>query len=97
MSRYVEFLGRDGKMYRAEQRGIDNALPYIEERIERLMPEEVVSIEKVKKLIKDVHVGFKRDITKEEANQVIEVIKKALIDEMDKLDKYYIDKEKLEE
>ena len=97
MSRYIDFLGRDGKIYRAQQQGEDNALPFIQKRIEFYMPIETVKVEDITKLINDVHVDFKRDITKEEAKQIIEVIKHTLIDEVDKMKKYYIDKEQAED
>ena len=93
MPRYVDFLGRDGKMYRAEQQGEDCALPYIQKRIELFMPIEVVKIEDVKQVIEDLKVNYKRDVTVEEAQFILKLIKQRLIEQIELLDKHYISKE----
>ena len=96
MPRYVDFLGRDGKMYRAEQRGENSALPYIQKRLENLMPVEVVKIEDAKQTIRDLRVNYQRDITLEEAQYILKLIKRRLIEQLDQLEKYYISKEEIE-
>ena len=90
MSKYITFLGMDGKKYRAEKKGYDSALSVINDMIDGVMPLETVNIEKVKNLIQEVHVEFKRDMTALEAMAVIEAIKDALVKEVDKLQKYYV-------
>lgn len=95
MPRYIDFLGRDGNFYRAEQRGENNALPYIQKRIEYLMPVEMVDIEKVKQIIQNLKVNYNRDITVDEAKFILQLIKQKLIEQIEQLNKYYINKEDL--
>lgn len=94
MSRTYEFTDLQGRRCIAEKQGIDNLMPIINKRIENLLPKEAVLLDEVKKVIKELKVNYKRDLTPEESAAILVIIKNKMIEEIDKLEKYFVDKNK---
>lgn len=88
--RYKDF--RDGEWYEAKVSGINNALPIIQEKIERNMPVETVDADKLKKLVASLNITCHKDLTKEEANKLVTTILGYIIGQIDKAEKYYVDR-----
>lgn len=91
--KYKDF--RDGEWYEAKVSGINNALPLIQEKIERNMPVETIDADKLKKLIASMNVTCHKDLTKEEANKLVTTILGYIIGQIDKADKYYVDRSQI--
>ena len=85
--RYTDF---EGNKKVQKQLGEDSALPYITRRIEYFMPKETVEADKLKAMVASIEIDCQRDITPEEANGLVKTIKDYIIDEIDRLDKYYV-------
>lgn len=88
--RYKDF--RDGEWYEARVNGIDSALHAINEKIARNMPVETVETDALKKRISSMNLTFQRDITKEEAATLVKTLKAYFLQEIDKAEKYYVDR-----
>ena len=93
MPRYVDFIGRDGQMYRAEQRGENSALPFIQKRMEYYMPKETVVLSEVEQIIKDFKINYYRNITPQESKEIFEIAKTKIIEKLEELNKYYVSRE----
>ncbi|MBR6507463.1 MAG: hypothetical protein IKT37_07690 [Clostridia bacterium] len=78
----------DGRYLEVHQRKIQNALPYINERIEYYMPIETVDVEDVKKVINYIRVNVNRDCTSAEVNGLVVQIKDLLIDALEHMEKH---------
>lgn len=91
MKRFI-YKDHQGDWCEARVNKIDNAMPYIERLIERNMPVETVDADKLKKLIASLNVTCHKDLTKEEANKLVTTILGYIIGQIDKADKYYVDR-----
>ena len=91
MKRFV-YKDRDGDWYEAVANGIDNLLPLINKKIERNMPVETVETDALKKRISSMNITFQCDITKEEAATLVKTLKAYFLQEIDKAEKYYVDR-----
>lgn len=89
-----KFIYKDhqGDWCEAKINGINNAMPYIERRIERSMPVETIEVAKIRELVSSMKVTCHRDLTKEEANKLVTTILGYIIGQIDKADKYYVDR-----
>ena len=94
MKKFI-FKDRDGDWCEAKINGINNAMPYIERRIERSMPVETIEVSKIKELVSSMNVTCHRDLTKEEANKLVTTILGYIIGQIDKADKYYVDRSQI--
>lgn len=88
--RSFEYTDFEGNKKIQKQLGENSALPYITRRIEYFMPKETVEADKLKAMVASIEIDCKRDITPEEANKLVTTIKDYIIDEIDRLDKYYV-------
>ena len=77
-----------GKYIEITENKEKNALPYIEKRIEYLLPVETVDVEEVRKLLQYINVKVNRDCTKEEVQMIVGQIRAFLADALDQLPKY---------
>lgn len=91
MTKY-QFKGIDGDWYEAVVNKEDSALEHIQKRIENFMPIEAIDAEKFKEKISTLNIVCQRDLTAKEANALVSVIKKYVLQEIDKADKYYVSK-----
>lgn len=88
--RYKDF--RDGDWYEARVNGIDSALHAINEKIARNMPLETVDADKLKANIASININCSRGLTAKEANTLVFSMKQLVIQEINKADKYYVDR-----
>ena len=87
MKKYLFPLG-DGRFLEVKQSKIDNALPYIERRLEYFLPVECVEKNEIIKVIHYIRVNVNRDCRKEEVNGLVEQIKQLLLDTLDHMTTY---------
>jgi len=87
MKRYL-FPLADGRFLEVKQNKIDNALPYIERRLEWFLPVECVEKDEIKKVINYIRVNVNRDCRKEEVNGLVAQIKQLLLDTLDHMTTY---------
>lgn len=87
MKKYL-FPLADGRFLEVKQSKIDNALPYIERRLEYFLPVECVEKNEIIKVIHYIRVNVNRDCRKEEVNGLVEQIKKLLLDTLDHMTTY---------
>ena len=87
MKRYL-FPLADGRFLEVKQSKIDNALPYIERRLEYFLPVECVEKNEIIKVIHYIRVNVNRDCRKEEVNGLVEQIKQLLLDTLDHMTTY---------
>lgn len=90
--RYRDF---QGNLWEQKDLKIDSALPYIGKRINNCAPKETVDADRLKKIIASIAVDCQRSITPDEANTMVESIKNFIIGEIDKAEKFYVNKERL--
>ena len=84
------FKDLDGDLCEADVNGIDTALPFIQKRIERNMPVETVDSEKLKKHIESMNINCTRALSAKEANVLVATIKRYVINEINKAEKFYV-------
>ena len=87
MKRYL-FPLADGRFLEVKQNKIDNALPYIERRLEYFLPVECEEKNEIIKVIHYIRVNVNRDCRKEEVNGLVEQIKQLLLDTLDHMTTY---------
>jgi len=87
MKRYL-FPLADGRFLEVKQNKIDNALPYIERRLEWFLPVECVEKDEIKKVINYIRVNVNRDCRKEEVNGLVAQIKNLLLETLDHMTTY---------
>ena len=87
MKKYL-FPLADGRFLEVKQNKIDNALPYIERRLEYFLPVECVEKNEIIKVIHYIRVNVNRDCRKEEVNGLVEQIKQLLLDTLDHMTTY---------
>lgn len=87
MKKYL-FPLADGRFLEVKQNKIDNALPYIERRLEYFLPVECVEKNEIIKVVHYIRVNVNRDCRKEEVNGLVEQIKQLLLDTLDHMTTY---------
>lgn len=78
----------NGKFLEVQQRKIQNAMPYIQERIEYYLPIETVDVEDVRDVIRYIRVNVNRPCSAEEVNGLVEQIKALMLDALDHMEKH---------
>jgi len=87
MKRYL-FPLADGRFLEVKQNKIDNALPYIERRLEYFLPVECVEKNEIIKVVHYIRVNVNRDCRKEEVNGLVAQIKNLLLETLDHMTTY---------
>ena len=84
------YKDHQGDWCEARVNKIDNAMPYIERRIERNMPVETVDAQKLKANIASLNINCSRALSAKEANLLVLSIKQLVLQEIDKAERYYV-------
>ena len=92
--RTFKYVDLDGEEKEHRQLGENSALSFIEKRIEYWMPKETIEADKLKATVASIDVDVQRNITPEEANQMVKTIKDFIISEIDGAEKFYVSKER---
>lgn len=86
------FQDMDGEWLEARCAQEDCALGHINKRLERVVPVETVDTDALKKAILAFNVEFERPITPEEAGVLVQALKAHILNEMSKMEKFYVSK-----
>lgn len=78
----------NGKFLEVQQRKIQNAMPYIQEKIEYYLPIETVDVEDVRDVIRYIRVNVNRPCSAEEVNGLVKQIKALMLDALDHMEKH---------
>lgn len=87
MKRYLIPLP-NGKFLDVKRNVVDNALPYINRRLEYFLPIECVDKKEIQKVIGYIRVNVNRDCTKDEVNGLVASIKNLLLEALDNMPTY---------
>lgn len=84
------FQDMDGEWLEARCSQEDSALSHINKRLERVVPVETVDTDTLKKAILSFNVEFERNLTPQEATVLVNALKAHLLNEVTKMEKFYV-------
>ena len=79
-----------GQWYNVGSHKQQSALDQLTQRLEHLMPVEMIKLEQVKSVIRRVDAQVDRSLSPEEARQLLESVKAFLLSAVDGMEKYEV-------
>ena len=86
------FKDFNGDLYETGNLGERSALPHIDKRFEHLLPVETISTDRMRGIVAGLNIKCTRALTVDEANTLVLTIKKFIISEINKSEKFYVDR-----